>query len=105
SASTGLDHWPCMILPPGELSVQTTSSFSLFTAMNEGALGLGMLTCPSSTPLLVTTNTLGPTINGEQVARLCGKTPSVLIMSSFQMNLASCLSGSPSVSAQTSSQR
>ena len=40
--------------------------------------GCGMLMWPSSTPLLVMTNSVSPTISGEQVGRLCGKTPSSL---------------------------
>ena len=49
-----------------------------------GASGAGMLMWPSSTPLAVMTKSMSPTMSGEQVARLCGKTPRSLIMSSFQ---------------------
>ena len=37
------------------------------------------------------TNTVSPTINGEQAERLCGKTPSYFIMSSRQIMSASVL--------------
>ena len=57
----------------GAENVSTLPVF-LFTAIKLGALGCGMLMCPSSTPLLVMTNKRSPTISGEHTARLCGKT-------------------------------
>ena len=59
--------------------------------MKFGENGEGTLTCPSSTPLLVTAYRMSPTTSGDPVARLCGKTSSSPIMSYDQMT-------SPSVS-------
>ena len=42
----------------------------LSTAMKLGARGVGMLMCPSSTPLLVTTKSMSPTTSGEQVGQV-----------------------------------
>jgi hypothetical protein len=101
----------------GELSDHSTRPVRLSRARKLGASGEGMLMCPSSTPLAVTTNRVSPTSRGEQMARLCGKTFSSLIMSSRQMTSASrgpwyfssCTpwlpSAIPSVSAQTTSQQ
>src|SRR5262249_38277558 len=73
----------------------------------------------SSTPLAVLTNNVSPTAVTEQLEALCGDTPSLPIMSSFQTTSASSLfwfcsslkgpsfslSRKPSVSRQTISSR
>src|SRR5215469_5310520 len=85
-------------LADGSLSFHSTLPVFLSTAMKLGAAGEGMLMCPSSTPLLVTRNSRSPTMRGEEVDRLCGKTSSSFIMSSCQRIL-------PSVVEQTTAQR
>ena len=51
----GVDHWPCRILSPTELSSHTSLPVSLLTAMIAGAFGDGMLTWLSSWPFEVLT--------------------------------------------------
>src|SRR5438270_14066023 len=106
-AAHGLDHWPCISSNPlftsslistslswpgfalgdstnltdGSLFFQATVPLFLSTAMKLGAAGAGMLMWPSSTPLEVTTNTRSPITRGDDVDRLCGKTPRALILS------------------------
>ena len=65
----------------GKFFCHFSSCLVLSRAIKLGAFGAGMLMCPSSTPLLVITNRVSLTSNGEEVARLCGKTPSSFIMS------------------------
>src|SRR5262245_2132137 len=105
------------MLRPGELSVQVTSPFVLLVASKLGASGAGLFSWSSSPPLLVTTKRVSPTIIGEQAARLCGKTPNSLFISSRQTASASVLSlyfssvtpslpaASPSVVQQSTSHR
>ena len=45
TAYAGLDHWPCRMLVPGELSVQNTLPVFLSTARKLGACGAGRLMC------------------------------------------------------------
>src|SRR3954453_11754236 len=98
SAYTGLDHCPCMMSLPGALLDHSTFFDFLSMARKLGASGAGMALWLMSTPLEVITNSVSPTISGEQVDRLCGCTPSSFIMSSFHSTL-------PSTLAQTTSQR
>ena len=53
--TAGVDHWPCRILSPTELSSHTSLPVVLSTAMIDGAFGDGMLTWLSSWPLPVLT--------------------------------------------------
>src|SRR5579871_463954 len=73
----------------GRLLLHFSLPVFLSTARKLGASGLGTLLCPSSTPLLVSRNTVSPTTRGEQVERLWGNTPSWPIMSSRQTISAS----------------
>src|SRR3954470_229422 len=70
-ATAGLDHWPCRMFLPGELSVQYNSPVFLFIATKLGALGAGIVMCASSTPLLVLTNRMSPQLVTEQLHMLC----------------------------------
>ena len=66
------------MLVPGELSVQSTLPVFLSMAMKLGAAGAGRLTCPSSTPFEVLTNSMSPAAVTEQLHMLCCETPSSL---------------------------
>ena len=81
TANDGLDHWPCRIFLPGELSVQKIFPVFLSTAIKLGAEGDGTLIWASSTPLLVLTNRMSPESVTEQLHILCWEMPSVFIMS------------------------
>ena len=81
-----------MMFLPGRLLFHSSLPVFLSSAMKLGALGLGMLMWPSSTPLAVTMKIMSPTISGQQAAMLCGNTFSSLIMSYSQMMSASVAS-------------
>src|SRR5262245_35285398 len=87
----GEDHCPCMMLLPGDLSVQRTSPVTLFNATKLGAFGWATSLCASSTPFDVHTNSVSPTAVTEQLDALCGEAPSLPIISSFQTTSASSL--------------
>src|SRR3954447_5310791 len=91
-ATAGLDHWPCRMFLPGELSVQYNSPVFLFIATKLGALGAGIVMCASSTPLLVLTNRMSPQLVTEQLHMLCCEVCSLPIMSSTHTTSASPLS-------------
>ena len=74
---------------PGEASCHTTFPVVLFTARKLGALGAGIFSWFSVRPFDVPTNTRSSQTAGDEFAMLCGKTPSSLIMSSFQTMSAS----------------
>ena len=92
SPKDAFDQLPWMIFSPGRLLSQTSLPVFLSRAMKLGALGEGMLMCPSSTPLPVVTYTRSPTTMGELAARLWGKTSASPIMSNSQIT-------SPSISS------
>src|SRR4051812_40982340 len=87
-----------MIRLPGRLLDHSTLPLFLSRHRKLGAFGAGTRRWARSTPLEVIRKSRSPTISGEQVARLCGETPSFAIMSSVHSSL-------PAVSAQTTVQR
>src|SRR5215207_9511405 len=76
---------------PGELSFQRTLPVLRSIARNDGALGEGILRCPSSTPFDVFTKRMSPMQQTEQLHMLCCETAISFIMSTSQMTSASSL--------------
>ena len=84
SPTAGVDHWPCRIFSPTELSSHTSLPVVRSIAMIDGAFGDGTLTWLSSWPLPVLQYSRLPSATGEQLARLCGNAPTSSIMSNIQ---------------------
>src|SRR6187455_2089263 len=85
SPTDGVDHWPCRMRSPTELSSHTSLPVVRLMAMSDGAFGDGMLTWLSSWPFDVLQNSRSPSTTGEQFERLCGNEPTSSIMSNIQM--------------------
>src|SRR4030095_6230024 len=86
----GVDHWPCRMFLPTELSSHASLPVVLLIAMIAGAFGDGMLTWLSSCPFDVLTKIRSPNDTGDEFDRLCGYEPTSSIMSNDHSVSASC---------------